>query len=274
MRVRLASEPGSPDRPNEDFAAVTPGVAVLLDGAGEPPGTDTGCVHGIAWYSHTLGGFLAGQAGRASGPLTDVLAAGVEFVNGLHAGSCDLGNPRTPGATVVMARQRAGNLENLVLADSVLLLQPTHGDPQPVSDDRLAVVRGKLRGEAGRATAGDRARHPARQTGRGSITDARNQPGGFWLAAADPAAASRALTSAQPIAGLSSVTLLSDGASRLADMFGMASWADVCAILAVDGPGELIRQVRAAEASDPACARWPRTKASDDATAIYWHMAD
>jgi len=33
MRVLLASKPGAPDRPNEDFTAVVPGAAVLLDGA-------------------------------------------------------------------------------------------------------------------------------------------------------------------------------------------------------------------------------------------------
>src|SRR6266540_5080823 len=125
MRVLLASEPAAPGAPNEDFAAVAPGAAVLLDGAGEPRGTDTGCVHGIAWYAHMLGGFLIAAAGRASEPLSGVLASGIEHVTRLHAGTCDLENPRTPAATVIIARQRAGNLEYLVLCDSVLLIQPS-----------------------------------------------------------------------------------------------------------------------------------------------------
>ncbi len=59
MRVVLASEPGTPGWPNEDFAAVAPGAAVLLDGCTTfPPGTETGCVHGVAWYARTLGGAL------------------------------------------------------------------------------------------------------------------------------------------------------------------------------------------------------------------------
>jgi hypothetical protein len=56
MRVVLASASG---RPNEDFAAVVPGTAVLLDGAGYHPASGIGCVHGIAWYARTLGGLLA-----------------------------------------------------------------------------------------------------------------------------------------------------------------------------------------------------------------------
>ncbi|GGR85442.1 hypothetical protein GCM10010269_25700 [Streptomyces humidus] len=58
MNVALGSEPAEPDRENEDFAAAAaPGAAVLLDGAGVA-GADTGCTHGIAWFSATLGGLL------------------------------------------------------------------------------------------------------------------------------------------------------------------------------------------------------------------------
>ena len=41
-------------------------------------------------------------------------------------------------------------------------------------------------------------------------------------------------------------------------------------VLRDHGPGGLIRQVRAAEDSDPDGARWPRSKARDNATALYW----
>jgi hypothetical protein len=41
------------------------------------------------------------------------------------------------------------------------------------------------------------------------------------------------------------------------------------ALLEESGPDELLRQVRAAEAVDPEGRQWPRTKRSDDATAVY-----
>ena len=63
--------------------------------------------------------------------------------------------------------------------------------------------------------------------------------------------------------------LLSDGASRLVDPFGLATWGELLALLEESGPDELLRQVRAAEAVDPEGRQWPRTKRSDDATAIY-----
>jgi hypothetical protein len=37
MRLMLATDPGTPGWPNEDFAAVGPGAAVLLDGATTVP---------------------------------------------------------------------------------------------------------------------------------------------------------------------------------------------------------------------------------------------
>jgi hypothetical protein len=44
--------------------------------------------------------------------------------------------------------------------------------------------------------------------------------------------------------------LLSDGASRFEDLFELATWEEVQALLDENGPDELLRQVRAAEAAD------------------------
>ena len=98
---------------------------------------------------------------------------------------------------------------------------------------------------------------------------ARNRPGGYWVAAADPQAASQALTGTLPSKNLHRAVLLSDGASRLVDPFGLATWEELLALLDASGPDELVRQVRAAEAVDPEGRQWPRTKRTDDATAVY-----
>jgi hypothetical protein len=44
---------------------------------------------------------------------------------------------------------------------------------------------------------------------------------------------------------------------------------ELLALLDESGSDELVRQVRAAEAVDPDGRQWPRTKRSDDATAVY-----
>jgi hypothetical protein len=270
MRVRLATEAGSPARLNEDFAAVAPGVAVLLDGAGLPAGRNTGCVHGIAWYSRTLGGLLAAGACDERLSLSEVLSRGIEQVCQLHAGTCDLRHPDTPSATVIITRHQAGTLEYLVLCDSVLLLQPRDGEPDVITDTRIADVAGPLRPARRSAVSGTPGDETAWRAYGRQIDAARNQPGGFWIAAADPQVAAQALTGSEAFSALSAVALLSDGASRLADRYHLATWDQMCAILAGGGPAEVIRQVRDAERTDPDGVRWPRGKISDDATAVYW----
>jgi hypothetical protein len=68
------------------------------------------------------------------------------------------------------------------------------------------------------------------------------------------------VTGAELLDALSAVALLSDGASRLADVFRLATWTEMGDILAGEGPAGLIQRVRAAEAGDPHGERWPRGK--------------
>jgi Protein phosphatase 2C len=279
VRALLATEPGTPGWPNEDFAAVAPGAAVLLDGAGSPHGRDGGCVHGVAWYARTLGGLLTAGVSEVGRPLREVLTRGIEQVYELHAGTCDLGHPATPSATVIMVRSQDDQIEYLVLGDSTLMLRPARETedgaeaPRTVTDVRLHELSQRLRPAYRRLPVGA----PERETGRAEylaeLDAERNRPGGYWVAATSPQAAEQAIGGTEPLAALSAIALLSDGASRLVDRYRLASWPQVSAILARSGPGELIRQVRAAEDSDADGQRWPRAKLRDDATAIYWPLS-
>jgi hypothetical protein len=58
-------------------------------------------------------------------------------------------------------------------------------------------------------------------------------------------------------------------AGSATDPFRLATWEELLALLDENGPDELLRQVRAAEAVDPEGRQWPRTKRSDDATVAY-----
>jgi hypothetical protein len=93
------------------------------------------------------------------------------------------------------------------------------------------------------------------------------------VAAADPAAAGESLTGAVHLHEVRRVAVLSDGAAGLVE-FGLAEWEHVLSILAGDGPQALIGEVRRSEATDPRGERWPRYKASDDATAVYVRFGD
>lgn len=270
MRVALSSLPSEPGQENEDFAAVAPGAAVLLDGAGVA-GAETGCVHSIAWFSGTLGALLLrAVTADPCRPLADCLADSISSVRALHGDSCDLTYRASPTSTVVVVRAGDKELEYLVLGDSSLLLDEKGGGCTVVTDRRLDEVGKSLRGPVDAHPTGSPGHTAALAEYRDALTGLRNRPGGFWIAGPDPRAAEHALAGAVPLDSLNSVSLLSDGATRLVDRFELADWVTVLDILKTSGPNELIHRVRDAEAGDPHGRRWPRGKAQDDATALHW----
>ncbi|WP_113702054.1 protein phosphatase 2C domain-containing protein [Nonomuraea lactucae] len=268
MRVTFATE-AAPGRPNEDFVAATPDAAILLDGAGTPSGSDSGCSHGVAWFSRTLGSTLLSLMNQGAGTLAQLLAEGIKTVSSLHDGTCDLTHPGSPSATVIMLRRTNDTLEWLVLADSVLLLDVVDAaEPVAIFDYREAQVGALHRAEMDALASGADDHAAAHRRYVETLRSYRNRDGGFWVAATDPLAADQALTSSMPADQVRAAALLSDGASRLVDRFHLQTWRQVLATLDGAGPDEVIRQVRAAEHSDPQGTRWPRGKTFDDATAL------
>jgi hypothetical protein len=271
MLVSLATVPARPDRDNEDFASVTTDTLVLLDGAGTPAGSESGCQHGVAWFSRQLGAqFLAESVKYPHRPLSLCLSQAIGHVRDLHKGTCDLAHPGTPSSTVIAVRLNAESAEYLVLADSVLVFDLADGDPAVLTDDRESLV-GRAHRVAMDALPGDSSEHDkALREYVETLQRYRNSEGGFWVAASDPAAADHALTGSIPRGSLHAIALLSDGASRLVDRFHhLTDWTGALKILRQQGPQELITQVRIAEHADPRGERWPRGKTYDDATAVY-----
>ncbi|WP_217182225.1 protein phosphatase 2C domain-containing protein [Streptomyces sp. AC495_CC817] len=270
MRIALGSLPAQPGQENEDFAAAASGAAVLLDGAGTA-GAETGCTHGVAWFSATLGGLLLSTiTAHPARTLAHCLAAAIRAVRALHENDCDLTYRASPTSTVVAARATAGALEYLVLGDSTILLAEKGGATTAVTDRRLDDVGKRLRGPVDTFPTGSPEHAAALAEYRDALTGLRNRPEGFWIAGPDPQAAEHALTGRVPLESLSSVALLSDGATRLVDRFELATWQETVTALDSSGPNELIRRVREVEAGDPVGRRWPRGKAHDDATALHW----
>ncbi|MFF9203811.1 hypothetical protein ACF1AE_18645 [Streptomyces sp. NPDC014986] len=97
----------------------------------------------------------------------------------------------------------------------------------------------------------------------------RNVPDGYWVAAANPAAAYNAVTGSVPRAEVTRAAVLSDGAPCLAEDYGLTDWAGPPDILEAAGPDELVSRVRQAESTDPDGERRPRYKAGDDSTAVF-----
>ncbi|MBC9725310.1 protein phosphatase 2C domain-containing protein [Streptomyces sp. TRM68367] len=259
MRTELVSEPGDPGRPNEDFASVgvpacgQGGALVVLDGV-TPPASGAGCLHSVPWFTARLGGALTElTVSLPDVPLAEALSRAIARTAEAHRATCDLSHPRTPQATVVLARWSADTVEYLVLSDSALLVQATDGSVTALLDDRLSRV-------------------PRSALATHTLVDAtvRNKEGGFFTAAADPSAAARAVTGALPRREVRALAALTDGATRWVETFREGDWSDCFRLVGKGGARALVDRVRDLERADrEERAHLGRGKTHDDATVVH-----
>jgi hypothetical protein len=267
MDLRIATSAGHPGSPNEDFAGAVPGAVVLLDGAGIP-GTESICRHGVAWYTHRLGGMLLGQLSRDDGrTLTAILAAAIAEVAADHGDTCDIKNPSSPQATAALVRVAAQRIDYLVLADCFLLLDQGSGEPLVITDEREVNARRVCSAPLAGLERGTTEYERVRDSCIEKLQARRNQPGGYWIAKDDPQAAEQALTGSRPLGDVSAAALLSNGASRIVSPYDLTSWPGLLSLLGAGGPDEIIRRVRLAEADSPGGTPG---RVPDDATVAYW----
>jgi hypothetical protein len=255
MRVMMATDAGHLGRTNEDFAGAVPTGLVLVDGAGGIAGAEEVCHHGVTWYATRLGGALLGTLSQDLS-LRDVLAESIERITDEHRDTCDVANSISPYAAVAMLRFSGGLVEHLVLGDAVVVVGRAGVEPFVAHDTREVVIarsfEARLRGI--REGSDDYRRLLL------ELRAQRNSPGGFWVAKDDPRVADEAITGSCPADEVTAAVLLSNGASRLVDTFGLTGWTGLLHLLETDGPGEIIRRVREAEARDGV--------ATDDATIV------
>ncbi|GAA3149209.1 protein phosphatase 2C domain-containing protein [Streptomyces rectiviolaceus] len=278
MRIELATEPGDPARPNEDYAAVMlpaggqGGSLILLDGV-TPPAGDDGCLHSVPWFTARLGGALGElSVSRRDMTLSEILAAAIARTADAHGQTCDLSHPRTPQATVVLVRWDDDRVEHLVLSDSALLVEGPDGQVTPVLDERLAELPPRIREMRDGVRALPRGSAEREVAGRayGAAVEAlRNADDGFFTAAADPSAAARAAAGTWPRAEVTAVAALTDGVGRWVETFRAGDWAECFALLRKDGPQRLVDRVRELERADPEGSAFPRGKRHDDAAVVY-----
>ena len=269
MDVSFATCPGSVTRSNEDFVTASPSVAVVLDGLSAPLALGTGCLHGTPWFVTQLGVQLVSAATIARDePLEDLVAGAISRVADSHAHTCDLEHPGTPSSSLALLREHAQRVEYLLLFDSVIVLDGSAG--LTVLTDRRVDAFAQ---EEHQATREHPIGSPAHQDRVQSLVAAqrrhRNQPDGYWVAGAKPAAAYQAVTGSRPHDQVSRAALFSDGVSCLVEPYAVVDWTELLEIVQQHGPTHAITRVREAEDTDPTGDRWPRYKRSDDATVAF-----
>jgi hypothetical protein len=266
MFISFATRPADPARENEDFFAATSHVAVLVDGEPAPTEALSGCSHGVAWFAHQLGMRCLEAAANESVTLTDALWTAIKHVAGLHEHTCDLSHPVVPSAGVAMVREHRGQMEHLVLGDTVLVARGASGT-RAITDRREATIADQYRPLLGVLSQTGKTHNVAVKTYVEMLREHRNHDGGFWIASGEPDAARQALTGALHPNDAQIVALLSNGASRPVDTFDLLSWDYAIEELAAGGPKQWLRRVRRAEDEDPHATRWPRTEVRAAATA-------
>lgn len=280
MRIEMASEPGDPGRPNEDFAsAALPssgqgGGLVVLDGV-TPPSEDVGCAHGVPWFTARLGGAMLELAGsRRDLTLAECLSSAISRTAEAHDSICDLSHKRTPQTTIVAARWDEEHVEHLVLSDSVLLMEHSDGTVTAVRDSRLDELPAHAVGLRSRVRSlpeGTPERAAARKEFVRAVEALRNAPDGtgFYTAATDPSVASLAVTGTSRRSEVHALLALTDGATRWTETFRLGDWAQLLALVRKEGTSALVARVREAELADPEGAAHPRGKRHDDASAVF-----
>lgn len=95
----------------------------------------------------------------------------------------------------------------------------------------------------------------------------RNQPGGYWIASTDPAAAQYCISDATALSKVSAVILASDGVA-LERHSKATSWPELLAEARRHGPDSALRSIHEAEEDDPHGERRPRAEPHYDKTLV------
>jgi hypothetical protein len=268
MQVWMASEAAGAGRVNEDFLGSVPGAVLLLDGAGIV-GAESLCRHGVTWFVERLGSAMLVRLSRAATrTLTEVVAESIDEVAAQHRG-CDLADPSSPQATVMLIRVDDGGLDYLALGDSFLAVERSAGEPVVITDQREIAVRRECSQVLDGLLPGSPDYDGARARCIELLRASRNQPGGYWIAKDDPEVVEQAVVGRLPATDVVSATLLSNGASRIVDPYQLCRWQDLPGLLRRGGPDALIRSVRQAEAGGRWDQRSPSHKPADDASVAY-----
>jgi len=255
MRVMMATDAGHSGRANEDFAGAVSSGMVLVDGAGGIAGAEEVCHHGVAWYATHLGGALLGALSQEAS-LCDVLAESIQRITDEHRDTCDVAHSMSPHAAVAVLRFSAGLVEHLVLGDAVVVVGRAGVEPFVARDPREVAIARSFEARLRDIPEGsDEYRRLLLE-----LRARRNSPGGFWVAKDDPRVVDEAITGHRPADDVTATALLSNGASRFMETFGLTGWAGLLQLLEAGGPGEIIRRVREAEARNDI--------ATDDATIV------
>ena len=258
LRVATAQLPLPPA--GADRIVITANAVAVLDGATAfEPASIPASVHA----DHLSSAIAAALTAQPEALLSDALAEAI----GVTAFSLGLAGPDGPSSTVAMARLAGERIDLLALGDSVIIYGTPDG-PAVLTDDRLDSLdlpeRRRYRRRLAAGSGYDDTHQALLRRLQQRQRQLRNQPEGYWIAAADPTAAHQARTQTLPAASTAWLALATDGAADIIQHLGASDWPAI-AHQDTTGLTALLQRCHDwEEHDDPHGCLLPRAKQHDD----------
>lgn len=176
-----------------------------------------------------------------------------------------------PSASLVAAREVNSRLEFTNLGDSVVVWRSADGPATRFGWSELGDLEEALHGVLDAALAVGLPRAQGVEQARALARENRklmNRPGGYWILDLSGAGVTHAQIEVCPNTGPIDVLLMTDGFSRLVEVYRAYDWDGLLDRALQGGLAPLYEQLREIETADEACTRFQRFKARDDATAV------
>jgi hypothetical protein len=191
---------------------------------------------------------FAGQALRPDAPLADLPSAGLtmlrlrgDAVELSSLGDCRIVHPGEDGIPRCFGTSAVTALDDRLI-EEVVRLQARGLSREQIWADMVPMIR----------------RHRALV----------NLPGGYWVVDLSERGLEHIEIATVPAVSGAAFLLLSDGFYRLVDLYRCYSYQSLLAAALGGGLAPLCDELRAIEAADADCRRYPRLKPRDDATAV------
>ncbi|OXM43060.1 hypothetical protein [Amycolatopsis alba] len=258
--ISVATAQLPPGHDSEDKVFTTRTAVIVLDGASAfapvPVSPST--------YADTLGGTLRDHLDRD--PETD-LACALDDAITTTAARLGLVAGTSPSSTVTILRRRGDQVDIFMLGDNLVVLPG-----RTITDPRLAHLdipeRRHYRQRLAGGTGFDGTHRTLLATLQRTQAARRNDPRGYWIAEADPAAAHHAIRVTVSIDDIPWAIVATDGAYTPLRHLDITDWA---AISGLDDTGLhriLTRCHNWEHDVDPDARELPRAKRHDDKTLV------
>ena len=252
-------------------AWVLDGVTGINDRALLPGPSDAAWF--VAQVQDVLPTLLSGAPEMLIVDLIDALVGALERRQGASwRDPCGADGRETPAASFVLMRLLGDEVEIARLGDCLVLLESADDAVRVLEHPVLQRIEAETKQmildlRAAGVTDPQEVRRRMMPTLRAQRRR-RNQVDGYGVLAAEQGCLSMIEVDRLPVRTLRGVLLASDGYYRLVDHYNAMSDMDLVRETGRRGADALLKQLRTIEAEDPLCAKYPRLKISDDATAL------